>query len=118
MRASNYPAGNLEKFQLKVERQIGGSIDDNQSKLLLLIYKKVCNLSTAVQELQGKECCCVRGAATSADETVVQMKSEDDYHHFVGKLTSAEFRENVVSSLSMIDTNAFKLHRLIHRSLH
>jgi len=84
----------------KVERQLGGPIENPQilSRLLLLTYRKVCSLSTSVRGLSQKESRCTTCALGDNTLPSIYMKSEADYHNFVDLLNNADFRNRVVSS--------------------
>lgn len=85
-RATNYPSTSFERFRTKIEGQLGGSINNTeiQGRLLLLMYRKICQLSQQVRDLRetGQK----RTVADSELPPIQLMRTTEEYWNFVEKL--------------------------------
>lgn len=97
-RETNYPGSiNLDQFQSKVERQLGGSILDRQiqGRLLLLMYRKMCQMSTTMKTFNQRQEASLQSHSYRAE--LNRLNTETEYTAFVQQLSDRSFRDDIVS---------------------
>ena len=94
-RESNFPAASLERFREKIERQLGGSVEDPriQGHFLLLIHRKLCQVSQEVKQLARMQ----PHINKDDDPPIKTLTTVEEYQDFVNKLEETSFKERVVS---------------------
>ena len=97
-RATNWPQSmpNMERFQAKLEKQLGGSIDDpkQHGKLLAMVLRKLYQVSEQVSRVAEANQTPLNAPTTPP---ITTMRWEDDYLAFIKRLKDAEFKEKVVN---------------------
>lgn len=101
-REANYPASiNLDNFQSKIERQLGGSIYEQkiQGRLMLLMYRKMCQMSTTIKSLNQR----LQEYSHNPRhfQPLTRLQSESDYYDFLERLKDVNYKNNVVSAYHM-----------------
>ena len=108
-RSINLPSSaqkNMSSLRDKLESQLGGDLDDKATDIMLLVYRKVCNVSTQIaeqtleiRELREQVHNLKRGRCVerSLGDRKVQLASMMQYDEFLNKSKDKNFCNNLVS---------------------